>query len=702
MKKIILITITIFLGNFCFAQTENVDSLLNLLNHHQKEDTAKVTLMNKLAFAYTYSDFTKGRLMTDQAIALANYLQDKSGLAEAFFNKGSILILMAYLNNAFDTLQKALGLFEQLKDARGRAKTLSNLSRTTDPAKGFYFLFQSLKIADSLHDPELLGDLYNNFGNAYKVSNNFPIAIDYYQKALNEYEHDNNQYGIGRVHVNIGNAFAAMKEFEKAIENYNKSYAIFIAIRYEGGISNVLGNMGAAYRELGYRRNTLMYHTMAVDFFQKALIINTKLGAKGGIEWDVDNLGVLYNEIGNYDKAMDYSKQALTFYESQSQLAANVAKSLTDLANSIILAPNKVLKKHGIDPVNRYSIALTYQHRARQLSAPTRDFEEQSYEWKTLSLIYEKQRRYDSSLYAFKKFYIANDSLFDMEKRNEITRKSLQYDFNKREDSLKSQQQKKQSLAKAEIVRQKAVKNEIAGVGVTLLLTSIISFIFYKRRRDAKQRQKDAEFNAKVSDTEMKALRSQMNPHFIFNSLNSISDYIKKNNIGAADDYLVKFSQLMRLILENSEKKEVCLSSDLKALELYMQLESERLNNKFTYQVTIDKDIDADNTLIPPLILQPFVENSIWHGIADKQGDGKISIYIKKEGGMINCIVEDDGVGLQNITDEKKGKKSLGMKITHARIDILNKTKNANASLQLFSLKQGTRAEVKLPLQLSF
>jgi LytS/YehU family sensor histidine kinase len=169
----------------------------------------------------------------------------------------------------------------------------------------------------------------------------------------------------------------------------------------------------------------------------------------------------------------------------------------------------------------------------------------------------------------------------------------------------------------------------------------------------------------------------------------------------AADDYLTKFAKLMRSVLENSEEKEVSLAEDLKTLELYMQLESLRLNNKFSYEIKVDENIDTENTLIPPLILQPFVENSIWHGIAHKKDNGKIIISIKKEEDMIHCTVDDDGVGITP-SEKQVQKKSLGMKITASRIEILNKIKKTNASVSVSRLNQGTRAEVRLPLQLSF
>ncbi len=157
----------------------------------------------------------------------------------------------------------------------------------------------------------------------------------------------------------------------------------------------------------------------------------------------------------------------------------------------------------------------------------------------------------------------------------------------------------------------------------------------------------------------------------------------------------------MRMVLENSEQKEIPLAEDLKALELYMQLENLRLKNKFSYEINIDDSIDKENTLVPPLILQPFVENSIWHGIAKKEGKGNLLITIRKEGDMLSCIVEDNGNGIINQSASNE-KKSLGMRITKSRIDIINKLKNANASMYVYNKEHGVKAEVKLPMELSF
>jgi LytS/YehU family sensor histidine kinase len=229
-----------------------------------------------------------------------------------------------------------------------------------------------------------------------------------------------------------------------------------------------------------------------------------------------------------------------------------------------------------------------------------------------------------------------------------------------------------------------------------VLLSGIFLFIGFRNRQRIKQNQKELLLKAKISDVELKALRLQMNPHFIFNSLNSIGDYIQKNDTDKADYYLTKFAKLMRGILENSEEKEIPIASEIKMLELYMQLEASRLDNKFTYEFKIDEDIDIEAILIPPLILQPFVENSIWHGMKDKVGNGKIIIEITKENKMLNFGIEDNGVGRS--LAKKGDQKSYGMKITKDRLEVLNKLKNTNASVCVIDLDQGTRIEVKLPI----
>ena len=238
-----------------------------------------------------------------------------------------------------------------------------------------------------------------------------------------------------------------------------------------------------------------------------------------------------------------------------------------------------------------------------------------------------------------------------------------------------------------------------------------ITYLIYKIR--LKLILDKLKFEKQISEVEMRALRSQMNPHFIFNSLNSIHCFIQSDNSAQASEYLIRFSKLMRLILENSLHPEVPLEIDLEALRLYMELESVRLHHKFTFEINTGCELDIQNTMIPPLLLQPFVENAIWHGMANKESSGKILVSVNRENDTISCVVEDNGIGREKAaqlktTQPKRTRESLGLKLTRDRIDIINRTKNSKASIILTDLYDesknsiGTRVVVRLPLELAF
>jgi sensor histidine kinase YesM len=149
-----------------------------------------------------------------------------------------------------------------------------------------------------------------------------------------------------------------------------------------------------------------------------------------------------------------------------------------------------------------------------------------------------------------------------------------------------------------------------------------------------------AELQQQKTELEMQALRAQMNPHFIFNSLNSINRFILQNNKAPASEYLTKFSKLIRMILNSSANEAVSLAEDLEALRLYLELESLRYDNKFKYKIECDPEMDADHIQVPPMLMQPFVENAIWHGLMNKEGAGHL--WIMYQPGKLHALVHDN------------------------------------------------------------
>ena len=238
----------------------------------------------------------------------------------------------------------------------------------------------------------------------------------------------------------------------------------------------------------------------------------------------------------------------------------------------------------------------------------------------------------------------------------------------------------------------------------------VIAYLFYKRRiaHVKKEEKKKTAFNKQLAQIEMKALKAQMNPHFIFNCMNSINSYILQNDKKKASDYLTKFSKLIRLILENSDKQKVNLADELSMLETYMQLEQNRLDNKFDYYISIEPAIKTTSYEIPSLILQPFIENAIWHGIVHKTEKGIININIRKELNNLICIIEDNGIGRNKAASLKQKQiikhKSMGMKVTEDRLKILNQLNLETPSVTIVDMfnedhqPSGTHVEIIIPV----
>ncbi|HRP32399.1 MAG TPA: histidine kinase [Agriterribacter sp.] len=213
----------------------------------------------------------------------------------------------------------------------------------------------------------------------------------------------------------------------------------------------------------------------------------------------------------------------------------------------------------------------------------------------------------------------------------------------------------------------------------------------------------------KMAEAEMQALRAQMNPHFIFNCLNSINRYIVKSDQATASLYLTRFARLIRLILDNSNNKYISLSSELEALQLYIEMEGIRFEKKFTCEISCAPDVFPESVNVPPLIIQPYVENAIWHGLLHKSSEGHLTIQISRKGkNILQCIIEDNGVGRQK-AEELKGKtafsrKSLGMQLTENRLVLMGRQAGTNASVGIEDIQDeqglalGTKVTLNIPV----
>jgi len=205
----------------------------------------------------------------------------------------------------------------------------------------------------------------------------------------------------------------------------------------------------------------------------------------------------------------------------------------------------------------------------------------------------------------------------------------------------------------------------------------------------------------------MQALRAQMNPHFIFNSLNSINRFILQNNRAQASEYLTKFSKLVRMILQNSQASLISLESELESLNLYLDLEAVRFEHRFAYKISYPKDMDVEVLKVPPLVIQPFTENAIWHGLMHKEDKGQLDIDVNEENDHLYIKITDNGIGRKKageIASKSATKhKSMGLRITKDRIAMLQKTNGSESPVKIIDLEHedgtaaGTEVIIKMP-----
>ncbi|HMJ47109.1 MAG TPA: histidine kinase, partial [Ferruginibacter sp.] len=241
-------------------------------------------------------------------------------------------------------------------------------------------------------------------------------------------------------------------------------------------------------------------------------------------------------------------------------------------------------------------------------------------------------------------------------------------------------------------------------IGLSVLTVTLSGYWFMRRRikniRETEERK--THLHKIQAEAEMKALRAQMNPHFIFNCMNTIDAYIHKNNTQAASDFLNKFSQLIRQVLENSQYAVISIKKDMEALELYIELEEQRNDFRFTHELHVPEGLTKKGYKIPPLLIQPYVENAILHGLRHKSnGRGFLAVSFEENDSQLICIIDDNGVGRTasaSLNSERRHHHSLGLKMSGERIESLNYSHKSLSSVEIIDKPDGTGTIVKLIL----
>ncbi len=319
-----------------------------------------------------------------------------------------------------------------------------------------------------------------------------------------------------------------------------------------------------------------------------------------------------------------------------------------------------------------------------------------------LAFVYDELENKDSSLIYYRVYRKAFDSLFSENNRRNIIINESEWLLKKKEIE-NSHLHELSQLQSRQIVFKNAL---LVAVLILLILTITIAFFINKAFQSGKKRA-EMVFKQKIAESQIQSLRAQMNPHFIFNSLNSIENFMMQNEKRKASDYLHKFALLIRKILESSRDEITTVALDMEALKLYVELEQMRFNNKFSYEENTDAELLNGYYNVPSLLIQPYVENAIVHGIAHSDKTNlTLTVSAVLENGFIKYTIEDNGIG--RCQSEKYNKlnkrqhKSIGLKITEDRIKLFNQAQNMNGFIKFTDLytpdeeSSGTRVEVKI------
>lgn len=543
--------------------------------------------------------------------------------------------------------KKGIALAQKLKHTAGEASMLHNIGiiymNLGSYSEGIKCFFKSLELNQTLGRTRNLASSYSSVGVVYAGLSNFAEAIKYFSEALTIYKELNDVDGFVSTLNNLASMYVLQKKFDDALKLFLKNEIVRKEMKDTSAILSAWNNIGQTYYELKAYKSALKYHEQ-----QLALAKTYK---------DEANIMTAIRGIAQAKKALKKIDKEL----------------ITSTRKSLELAQNRGEK----DQVQETA--------------------------KTLSGLYEAQKKYKDALKYHKLAMRYKDSVKNKVSQGLIAKQLARYRFRQQKKHIIKQEktiQKKQE----DLESQRSITYLLLVALLVVLLVAYGLFSFNKLR----QKHFKSQLETKIAEGETRLLRAQMNPHFIFNSLNAIQSFIMMNNERMANSYLSRFSKLMRLFLESSRSQYTTIADEMELLDHYIKLEQLRFEDKFDYTISIDEEIDTYNTEIPTMIIQPFIENAINHGFIHKPEKGFLEIAFRKEGEEISCVVEDNGIGRQKAGEFKKQLPqqhvSRAMQIIEERLDLINTIENTNIGTTISDKfdshddSTGTRVEIRVPL----
>ena len=698
-KKISILSVTLFSYALCFTQRNEIDSLQKTLP--LLKDTTRIDCLNALSYQYirllirdSAEYYEKTAYNESQKL---NYVH---GIAESISNRSGIY---DFFDNDFIKAEalarESLEWFEKTNNKNGIENANVNLIFAVFSQSKYdeanTIALKQYEIAKMQNDPSKMINALQGLGTIQYQEGNYDSAFYFYQQAQQLAIANKNNVEVSNILHGFGTLYREIGDYEVAINDYREVFQTDTreTIQSRTDASNETWTR-MEYAELFSLTNQFDSAWHYYNLFDTAKITDKDLCIY------IVSIGETYLLQGNYIMALQNLLRGLAIHKKLND-KNEIKRTLLDIAKTYFALGNN-------------SLALQYAKEGLEMSLQTKSRQFIRNGYQILYLVYNRLHKTDSAYFYYQKYITIKDSVVsDQTKGRYAAYKYEQLITSANSEKLIAQQQ----------LKEEAFQKKILSAGIIIIL--ILAVIIYRntalKRKSEKQQlvhaieiqkleseKRQTALQQQATDLELQALRSQMNPHFIFNCLNSINRFIINNDAAKAADYLTKFAKLIRIVLEQSGKSFVPLEDELKCLQLYMDLESLRFEIPFQYEINCN-GTDISSVMIPTLLIQPFVENAIWHGLQGKnEGAGKIDINMSVKDDTLYCTVCDNGIGRSaTIVKEKTetGKKSLGINLTEHRLQLIDPFQKEKTGIEIHDLRNdagnntGTCVDIKIPVK---
>jgi len=558
---------------------------------------------------------------------------------EHFF-KSDYVSALEYFHSSLD-LARELDDHELLAESNSEIGIVLKNQGKIDEALIYYQ--SALEYARMGTDTSWMASCLVNLGNAYKEKGYLIISQQYYVEALKTLEPLGHGRRIAACYQNIGEVYSLQKDYERAGQFYSRALELASANGDKMREASCCMNLGFVHAESGEFQDARHYYDKALHYF-----------GESGYSHEMDDCYILIGDSwlgeGKPDQAIEFLDKA----EKVSRQEGDQRK----LAEIYCKMGEALLMQGKCQDAKQFCIQCV------DLAKETAYLEVERKAYKTLSEIHEQAGELSTSFYYFKEYSYLKDSIFNEHKYSALAELEVKYESDKKEQQLALYAEQAE-VQRLRILQRNRMLLAIAGAAILLLL---IAYLLFQQSR-VRSRQKALEL-------EQKLLRSQMNPHFIFNSLIAIQSYIYNKDALQAGDYLAKFAELVRHTLISSRTELISLQKEIEMMNVYLDLQKLRFENHFEYELQVDDQLDVDELYIPPMFAQPFIENAIEHGLRHRKAGGTVIIrYLEHEKNVLRIIITDDGIGREASAKlgEKSGHRSMGIAITEERLSVLSK-----------------------------